>query len=525
MPASGSVSVPMSGPVSVPMSGPAPSMPYGGVPSGGVPHGGSGGVPQPLSGPSTQPNDGAAWGAVSGPVGSGGVPQSFSQPVTAPYPPGLVPSGPTAAADPHAAYGAHAAHSSGPYPGGPMQVPPPPAWAGGPPGGGHAPPGGGHAPHREEIPGSQFVEFLKISAKRAFRLRIEPNEVLPEERRSLAHASPPITDVNLQAFLAWRRSVLFLIACALVPLSVIGLIDAYRSRDWQGIFFVRFAPALAETLFCYLCWSQLKRWAHWRTQRRKLFYGWLLFMITPFIVFIYPLNTFFLEIGRSLSSSEKRAALAALGIDGVYRQAVMPFVFSMLAMLQLAPKAISLMPGLIRSSMVIKLLFPGVSAPGWLIVMASPMYALLAYVILIIPYQFTGSGWFIAGILGVVAGQAVLARAGFGLARPMTEEEALVQIKKVRRYYVTVMTLSAVLIVVALGSLVSKLNLRATDVILAVLKFETNVLTLTMIGADLVVTNLDKARHYTRGRDQVEEHTENKIAAFVSFSAPPPPPT
>ena len=497
--------MPMSGPI----SGPAPSMPFAGAPSGGagVPYLGSGGVPQPLSGPSTQPNDGAAWGVTSGPVGSGGIPQSFSQPVTAPYPPGLVPSGP------------NAAYTSGPYPGGPMQVPaPPPAWAGGPP-------GGGHGPHREEIPGSQFVEFLKISAKRAFRLRIEPSEVLPEERRSLAHASPPITDVNLQAFLAWRRSVLFLIACALVPLSLIGLVDAYRSRDWQGIFFVRFAPALAETLFCYLCWSQLKRWAHWRTQRRKLFYGWLLFMITPFIVFIYPLNTFFLEIGRSLSSSEKRAALAALGIDGVYRQAVMPFVFSMLAMLQLAPKAISLMPGLIRSSMVIKLLFPGVSAPGWLIVMASPMYALLAYVILIIPYQFTGSGWFIAGILGVVAGQAVLARAGFGLARPMTEEEALVQIKKVRRYYVTVMTLSAVLIVVALGSLVSKLNLRATDVILAVLKFETNVLTLTMIGADLVVTNLDKARHYTRGRDQVEEHTENKIAAFVSFSAPPPPPT
>jgi hypothetical protein len=182
------------------------------------------------------------------------------------------------------------------------------------------------------------------------------------------------------------------------------------------------------------------------------------------------------------------------------------------------------MPGLVRASLVIKLLFPGVSAPGWLIVMAAPLYALLAYVILIVPYQFTGSGWFIAGVLGVMIGQGLLARAGFALAKPMDDEEAMRAIKKVRKMYVTVMITSGVLIIVALGSLVAKLNLRATDVILAVMKFETNVLILTMIGSDLVVTNLDRARSATQGRDHVEDATETKIAAFVSFEAPPPPP-
>ena len=124
----------------------------------------------------------------------------------------------------------------------------------------------------------------------------------------------------------------------------------------------------------------------------------------------------------------------------------------------------------------------------------------------------------------MIAAQSVLAHSGFQLARPLSEEEALFHINKVRRYYLAVMIISAVLIVVALGSLVMKLNLRWTDVILAVLKFESNVLILTMIGADLVVTNLDKARHYTAGRDHVEDATENKIAAFVSFESPPPPP-
>jgi len=446
-------------------------------------------TPQPYGAPTPQPSSGIPQ-AQSGPISMGHSGPSFGQPA-------FGASGPTANDPAFAAIPQASVITSGQY----------------------QDPSAGDS--LDEIPGSQFVKFLKISARRAFRLRIEPSEVLPDERRSLLRASPPITDLNLQSFLAWRRSVLFLVACALVPLTVIGLIDALTSTKYKAIFFVKFLPAFAELVFLVVCWSQLKRWSHWRTQRRKLFYGWLLFMLTPFIVFIYPLNTIYVELRRQLGSV---AAMQEIGIDGVYKQAVLPFVFSMLAMLQLAPKAISLMPGLIRSSMVIKLLFPGSSAPGWLIVIASPMYALLAYVILIIPYQFTGSGWFIAGILGVIAAQSVLAHSGFQLARPLSEQEALFHIKKVRRYYLAVMIISAVLIIIALGSLVVKLNLRATDVILAVLKFESNVLILTMIGADLVVTNLDKARHYTAGRDHVEDATENKIAAFVSFEAPPPPP-
>lgn len=472
-----------------PPSGPVP---VGHVPSGptqpypdGLPPAPSAPIPQPLSGPT-------------------GIPQPLSGPTTQPT------SGPA----PHPLSGPMAHAAGSPWAGAP---PPEPAFVSA-----FSDPGAGDS--IEEIPGSQFVNFLKISARRAFRLRIEPDEVLPSERRSLERASPPILDHNLQAFLAWRRSVLFLVACALVPLTVIGLIDAFRSRDWTAIFIVKFVPAFAEALFLWICWSQLKTWAHWRKQRRMLFWGWLLFMLAPFVVFIYPLETLITDVKAAFGNKAGRDAMVALGLNGIYQKAVQPFAFSMLAMLQLAPKAISLMPGLIRSSLVTKMLFPGVSAPGWLIVMSSPMYALLAYVILIIPYQFTGSGWFIAGVLGVVAAQAVLARAGFQLARPLSEQEALVHIKRVRTYYMVVMWISAVLIIVALGSLVNKLNLRATDVILAVLKFESNVLILTMIGADLVITNLDKARHYTAGRDDVETVTESKIAAFVSFEAPPPPP-
>jgi hypothetical protein len=319
--------------------------------------------------------------------------------------------------------------------------------------------------------------------------------------------------------------VLFLVACALIPLTLIGLYNGLSGRLPDAIRFVKLAPAVAEALFLVIAWTQLKNWAHWRRQRRWLFWGWLLFLITPFIVFVYPLRTIIDELPRTKAGLlAQKDTLLAMGVDGVKQRVLMPFVFSMIAMLQLAPKAISLMPGLVRASMVVKLLFPGSSAPGWLIAMAAPMYALLAYVILIIPYQFTGDGRFITGILLVVVGQGVLARAGFRLARPMSEDEAVRAIKYARKVYLVTMLLSAVLIVAALYGLVTQLRLRITDVVLTVLKFESNVLMLTLIGADLVVTNLDRARAYTVGVDHVEEAAEQKIAAFVGLDAPPGPP-
>lgn len=371
-----------------------------------------------------------------------------------------------------------------------------------------------------EKPSRAFVSFLKISMRRAFRLRIDPSEVLPTERYVLEHANPPVLEPNLQAFLAWRRSVLFVVACALVPLTIVGLIGALAIDTLPfTIRMIKLGPVLAEAVFLLICWTQLLNWHNWRKQRRWLFWGWLLFMITPFIVFALPL--------REAFTGHVKAQLGmwdSLGFGQRVKGALQPFAFAMIAMLQLAPKAISLMPGLIRSSMVIKMLFPGSSAPGWLIAMSAPLYALLVYVILIVPYQFTGEPLFIAGIGGVVLGQAILARAGFKLARPLTEAEALVHIVRVRFIYLITMVVSGGLIIAAMSALVMTLHLKISDVFLAVLKFESNVLVLTMVFSDLVVTNLDRARSYVAPKSDLEEQTEIKIAAFVGLDAPPVPP-
>jgi hypothetical protein len=372
-----------------------------------------------------------------------------------------------------------------------------------------------------EVPG-RFVGFLKISAKRAFRLRIEPTEVLPDERDLLAASNPPIVDVNQQAFLAWRRSVLFLVATSLTVLSVMGLFDSFFVGKYVAspVRFVKLLPTLAELVFCIICWLSLRHWAKWRVQRKWLLFGWLLFMLTPFVVFMYPLRSIVEHTYRGFSIVQLRE----LGWYGAYNRALVPFAFAMVAMLQLAPKVISLMPGLIRSSMVIKLLFPGASAPGWLIVMAAPLYAMIFYAILIIPYQFTASGWFIFGLVLVMFAQGLVTRSGFALAKPLTQEEALQHITRVRKFYIVLIAVGLLSIVGGLGLLVKLLHMKWTSVVTTVLKFETNVMILTTIGADLVMTNLDRARGYTEGKEHIEDETELKIAAFVGLNAPPTPP-
>jgi len=371
-----------------------------------------------------------------------------------------------------------------------------------------------------EVPG-RFLGFLKLSAKRAFRIRIEPSEVLPDERQRLHAANPPVVEENLQAFLAWRRSVLFLVATILTILSVMGLIDSLGGdKVATSVRFVKLFPTLAECAFCAICWLQLRNWTNWRKQRKWLLFGWLLFMLTPFLVFIYPLRFAVEDAGRALSVEQVRQ----LGWQGTYNRVLQPFVFAMIALLQLAPKVISLMPGLIRSSMVVKLLFPGASAPGWLIVMCAPLYALFAYALLIVPYQFTASGWFIFGVLLIMVAQGLVIKSGFELARPLSQQDALKHITRIRKFYIVLLLLAAGSIIGGLGLFVKLLGMKWTTVVTTILKFEANVMILTTIGCDLVVTNLERARGYTEGKSHIEEETEIKIASFVGLNAPPTPP-
>ena len=352
-------------------------------------------------------------------------------------------------------------------------------------------------PPRPPPPPSEAM--LSRSLGRAFRLRIEPDEVTPNEHLALTHASPPITDPHLMAFLAWRRSVLFLVALALVPLTILRLYDAFKDGHPDEIRFIWLIPAAAEGALCVVCWYQLKNWMHWRRQRRTLFRVWMIFMVAPFLVFLVPMDDLIKDY--AMRSGDPTAALQLKGFIAVS------------ALLTLAPKAVSLLAGTIRAAIVTKMLFPGAAGPGWLVVLATPLYTLFVFTLLILPYQLTGSGWYFGAMLSIAAAQLTLARAGYALAKPTTHDDAVRLVRKARAVYLIAMLGFGGCLVAALGSLVQEIGV--SSIATTVLSFESNVLILTLIGADLLITNLERARGLSTGTAHLADESNRKLSSFV----------
>jgi hypothetical protein len=361
-------------------------------------------------------------------------------------------------------------------------------------------------------PTDQTVTFTQALG-RAMRLRIEPHEVTAGERAALNAAG--VVDPYLQAFLAWRRSVLTLVAVLLIPLTVVRLVDASSSHFPEKLRYIQIIPGVLEGVLCAVCWYQLRNWTKWRSQRRTLLIVWLLFMAGPFLVFLVPLDPILDTWKQDAMQKLARRGLSPQEIDLTIKgeiQAVKA-ILSLYALVTLAPKAVSLLAGVIRAGVVTKMLFPGAAGPGWLMVLAAPIYTLFVFTLLIVPYQITGNGWLVGGMIAIAVAQFTLAKAGYALAKPVTREVAIATIQKARSVYLVAMIAFGACLVTALGVLADQF--AAKTIVITLLGFEANVLILTLIGSDLVITNLDRGRGVSEGTTNLADETNAKLATFA----------
>lgn len=385
-------------------------------------------------------------------------------------------------------------------PGGPYQRP-------------YQPPG---APRRTHLiatvqapKGHGFGAMAVLSLKRALRLRIEPNEILDDERTAmLTRVKPPITDETQQAFMAWRRSVLFLAALLMIPVAILHGVD---NLDFdEGVPDAAKAMAalqvLVEVGFALFLWTQVPRWMAWRKQSRALWWAWIVYFMTPFAVFLYPLASDFVgAMGLDLSEAgpdAMRAAAMGIGVS-----------IGASALVSLAPKIISLLQGMIRASIATKTLFPGASAPGWLMVLCAPLYAVIFYVFVLLPYQLTGSGFVVVGLASIMIAKASLVGAGLKLTRPMTPEVARVQTRRALTFWMTLLIGGAVAIGIGLRDLIAEMSVLTA--INFVLSMASNILILTLIATDTVITGLDRSRGSTPEERALADEAHQQIAAFT----------
>ena len=360
----------------------------------------------------------------------------------------------------------------------PPQMQPAPGWP--------LPPPTHPAATPQSVPASPpEASMFKRSLGRAFRLRIEPHEVSPRNARRSSRRR--ITDPYLQAFLAWRRSVLFLVALALLPLTALRLHDAFTDDLPDQLKFIVLVPAGAEALLCVVCWYQLKNWTRWRRQRRALAWVWAFFMIAPFLVFLIPVESIIADLVRDQLGAATGAAgdawageggaIAADAASAAGIVTALKVTISIYALLTLAPKAVSLLAGTIRAGLVTKMLFPGTAGPGWIVVLATPLYTLFVFTLLDRAVPDHGQR-LVCGRHAWPRGRAALDRArGVHAHEATTHEDAVKLVAKARGVYVISILAFAGCLIVALGSIAK--NLGTTTIVTTALSFEANVLILT----------------------------------------------
>jgi hypothetical protein len=254
-----------------------------------------------------------------------------------------------------------------------------------------------------------------------------------------------------------------------------------------------------------VAFDQLRNWAQWRRQRRILFIAWALYFVAPFLVYLYPFRSAFDSYYLARATTE--ILNIKLNASPATIHTAVGLAFGVQALLSLGPKVISLMPGLIRASIVSKLQFPGTTAPGWLMMLAAPFYALFAYIIVVLPYQITGSWQFVVGNVGILGAQVFIGASGRQLTVPLSAQESHDRIHKSWLAYIGILVVSASFMMYGLYDFITQMHWGAVRVVTGILAFVSNVLLDTLVGTDAIVS----AMAYFRRRGEIDPARERLL--------------
>jgi hypothetical protein len=239
------------------------------------------------------------------------------------------------------------------------------------------------------VRGNAIVELARAALRRATRLHVRPDQILPPERTALTLESPPILDPGVQTLLVWRRSVLIAIAVLMIPLVIVRCIVLAKQSGPgtpDGVVGLQTIPLLAEIAFAAVAWLQLRHWTRWERQRRAIATAWLATVAATVVAYLYPMRNFYDDI--------------LPGEAGLFAGAMVALQMSAL----LAGKVLALAPGVTRAAV-------RATETRWLVAPVAVVGVLVALLVLLPPFQISGSGWFILAILAVAGAHAVVARA------------------------------------------------------------------------------------------------------------------
>ena len=385
--------------------------------------------------------------------------------------------------------------------------------------------------------GRTFWDEARLCAQRVVRSDFQTERATDAERARLASARQPVTNPMVQDFVAWRRSVLWIAAALIALYAVIELlsfrtfehrvrpqIDAmYDQAQAQG------AAAMSRQEFRDLSMQQFGRsnagvidaievvltlsvfasaifivlaaysWRSVRASRRWSRVGWFIMFVTPFVVSFLPITALmdFSHVADERMRAQQRTAMGTM--------------FALAVFMTIAPKAIALFPGIIRSSISLKTLVPESATPGWAAAVMAPLYAIFLLTLVSVINQAQGDFFLILGVICYMIGPMVYLVFARRLVRPHTAGETSTVIRKLRRI-ASGFTIAGTLLV---GIFVLR-KFTFGDALGFLVGVAGNLLLMTVVASDLILALLYQG--YRQARDfagsALEASLDQRFAAL-----------
>lgn len=346
------------------------------------------------------------------------------------------------------------------------------------------------------------LERLKLEGKLALRRLLfcdfSQDRATPSEGEALSRAREPVLEPYPQAFAAWRRSLLWVAGIALALAGVFKVLsfrtlesqlEEASKKNEQGQQFAEFLRLAGKQnfetidglLFLLLIPTLIAAgaalWAahHWtdlRRSRRAARLGFAVLFFVPLALALVPLRDmleFPPEVQPEVAGQIKE--ILASGMAVTY-------------FIQVAPRAFSLFPGLIRASMTVKTLVPMSPLPAWVTVLIAPFYAVMFAVLVVMLAQLQGDEMLMGGVFCFLVSPFIyLAKAPALLqayTRPTSDDET----KKARLLAMGTNALGLILVTAWVIELEVLGFVEALEFVCAVLG---SFVFINVVGADLMV--------------------------------------
>jgi len=334
---------------------------------------------------------------------------------------------------------------------------------------------------------------------RSARVDMQPVELLPDEVAAFSVENIHRGSAVLMKFLAWRRAALFLALCLSTLPLLLGVIDSIAtaaSPDVPGLLGGLGILLMIANLIAFGgLWGAWRRWDDWDRSRGVLLVTWLIGFIAPFALALFPIQVVF------ASSGLERQGELLLGVLG-----------AITAVLDLGPKALSLLPGLMRAALLSKVLLPANRVSGWLIELTAPLYILLIFVVLIVPYQLAGGGLLALALFALIAAPIAIWRTGRRLKGIRDAETIIATIHRTRMATLAFNIVGGLFAFIGLIDALEGFNLGWFDALIAVVALVANVFVLSVLSLDLLLRAMirDRAQALEAAHDdgQAQAHPE-----------------